>query len=877
MADDGMLVNFAIGETTLNPRPILKGGTWRDRLKLKKNLYGAPKSGLKATLTGSNAVPTEALKTKVDKENIERPQKKQKLSDGSARNAKSADEVVSSIFTSNPTTSSTLKKTSNELDAKVITLPPSNAPLAAAVHDFMSLGLSENLSTHLSQNVSLEAPTAIQKAAIPRLIQEDHDAFIQAETGSGKTLAYLLPIVQRLLLVKCADRDPGTKPTVASKSASGRITRDCGLFTLVLVPTRELTHQISQVLSRLLTRMPWIVAGSVTGGATKNHEKARIRKGLNILIATPGRLVDHLNHTESLDLRQVSWVVLDEGDRLMELGFEEDIKRIMEALDGYKASSRKTNPKRIQKQPVKVQGLPSKRITILCSATLKTSVQKLGELSLKNAIRLQVGDSAVQEGSARQGETSKPTLAAADPPNASVASPEDSGLASSLDSDKSRTFIAPAQLKQSYLLVPPKQRLVTLAALLRHTFVRRGSVMRAIVFFSCADSVDFHFDIFASNPFSVADSAPSHRSNFQEPEAQATKDQESNQVLRETLGRTSQTHLQLSKTETSSFTSSSLPTTSQSLTLSNHLQLFKLHGSLAPSLRNSTIRAFSTCQQPSLLLATDVASRGLDLPNVDLVIEYDPAFSGEEHLHRVGRTARAGREGRAICFLTPGPEEGYIKILESFSHRRTNGTTTNPTSRLKGETSETILRKGFSASLDLPLPGPSTDPDPSRGNSKDANNKWDVRATDYQLGLERWILADARLHELARKAYVSQVRAYATHTVAERDMFDVKGLQLGHLAKAFGLRDRPGGWGRKSGKTAAGKRDGAARRSGKDGRRKVGGANRAGDVVRGNDSGGGGEQVETFDEADAARKMRKSVRKVAKMNKGGDAGEFNIG
>src|SRR6201999_4382476 len=98
---------------------------------------------------------------------------------------------------------------------------------------------------------------------------------------------------------------------------------------------------------------------------------------------------------------------------------------------------------------------------------------------------------------------------------------------------------------------------------------------------------------------------------------------------------------------------------------SNPLTIYKLHGSLPQSVRTSIVNTFGHSTEPSLLISTDVASRGSDLPYLDLVIEYDPAFSSEDHLHRIGRTARLGRDGRAVIFLLPGKEEGYISVLKS--------------------------------------------------------------------------------------------------------------------------------------------------------------------------------------------------------------------
>ena len=745
MADDGMLMNFSVGEDPLQSKVIFKGGRWRDRLQAKKSSQRRrEKLQTNGTLTGSNAVPTKTQETKTDEE-VSRPAKRQKTNGGSIRNNHTnlkSLEVVSSLFTYNPPTQSSAPKETQTEDAPDPI--PSNAPLDAALSTFTSLGLSPYLSTHLIQNLNLTSPTAIQKAAITQLLREDSDAFIQAETGSGKTLAYLLPILQRIMDLSIP---PPSFPIEGMSSAGKegkhgtRVNRSSGLFALILAPTRELAHQISAVLARLLRPMPWLVAGTVTGGAVKNHEKARLRKGLNILVATPGRLVDHLDNTKVLDVGNVRWLVLDEGDRLMELGFEEDIKSIIRKLE-RRMERRKDEEKGEGGVRRSIEGLPEKRTTVMCSATLKMGVQKLGEISLKEAVHIKA-DLRFSK------DTENPT--------------------SNMQEDKQAAFLAPAQLKQSYIVVPPKQRLVTLAALLRRTFARKGSVMKAIVFLSCADSVDFHFQALS-------------RKEAQAPRETTSSDQNSRSNKSHNTHETQQASTSKEIPDTTQKNEKpELPTIAPASNLASpsnpHLTLYELHGSLSQPLRTSTLHYFTRSSNPCILFCTDVASRGLDLPNIDLVIEYDPPFSADDHLHRVGRTARAGKEGRAVCFLMPGPEEGYVDVLKGCAGE----------SIIKGEVAESVLRKGF---------GRQSANATNKSDGGTMTGKWADEATEWQLEVERWIIEDRRAGEMARKAYVSHVRAYATHVVKERAMFDVKALHLGHLAKAFGLRERPGNMGR---------------------------------------------------------------------------------
>lgn len=817
MAEDGMLMNFFIGEDSLGTKAVFKGGRWRDRLQAKKSSQRRrEKNQTNGTLTGSNtvAVPTKTREPSLEEDNP-RSAKRQKISgaqSAQSRNnhAKSkSHEVVSSLFTYNPATKSSASKAKQAEEAPAPL--PSNAPLDASLSTFTSLGLSPFLSTRLIQNLNLTAPTAIQKATITQLLREDSDAFIQAETGSGKTLAYLLPILQRIMALSSAapftptgDTDSAEKERKDEK----KINRTSGLFALILAPTRELTHQISAVLTRLLRPMPWLVAGTVTGGAVKNHEKARLRKGLNILVATPGRLMDHLDNTEVLDVGNVRWLVLDEGDRLMELGFEEDIKGIVQKLE--KRKDEKRGEWRLRKR---VEGLPEKRTTVMCSATMKMGVQKLGEISLKDAVHIK-----------------------ADP---GLSTDSESATASKQE-DKQTAFLAPAQLKQSYIVVPPKQRLVTLAALLKRTFARKGSVMKAIVFLSCADSVDFHFQAFS-------------RKEAQPPRETTSSDQNtrSNKTRKTPGTQDASTPAEMPETSRKS-EKPEFPTVAPAFSLASPsnpgLTLYELHGSLAQPLRTATLQSFTRSSNPCILLCTDVASRGLDLPNIDLVIEYDPPFSADDHLHRVGRTARAGKEGRACCFLMPGPEEGYVDVLKECAGE----------SAIRGEGAEDVLRKGFGkqiASAKNKLDGTATN-----------GGKWDDEATDWQLELERWVIEDKRAGEMARKAYVSHVRAYATHVAKERGMFDVKGLHLGHLAKAFALRDRPGNMGR-------GNTVGRGNPTKREKRRPGDGGGAGGD-------GSGGEKRPGKEDSDLApndgRDAAKKMRSKMKEHMAG-ASEFNIG
>lgn len=816
MADSGMLLNFDIGDEPLTRQVKYTGGRWRDRLNAQRNA----KTGRSGPSSGSNdtSVNNDRRRSSgnAGADDSQRPAKRLRTSDGPSQASvsfmtgklppgsistghnnsgsgvaganrfagKPPGSVTSRLFTSNPTAKTNFEDEAKEAKEAEGAEPakPSNAPLSEEAANFHALGLSRRIAQHLSTKLEMKAPTSIQKNAIAPLVKEDTDAFLQAETGSGKTLAYLLPIVQRILALSHDQEGNAT---------GVQIHRDSGLFALILAPTRELCKQIANVLEKLLRCTPWIVSATVMGGESKKAEKARLRKGVNILIATPGRLADHLDNTKVLDVGTVRWLVLDEGDRLMELGFEDELKSIVAKI---RAEELKTE----NKEGVKLDVLPQRRVTVLCSATMKMNVQKLGEISLQDAIHV--------------------TSSKADGDDAVDAS--------------DAIFQAPAQLKQSFLVVPAKLRLVTLLALLKSSFARKGSVMKAIVFMSCTASVDFHFDLIRSTP------------------AKSSADD---------------------KTHTNGTVSDAAYITGPANTV---VKLSKLHGSLPQPVRTATLAAYRDSKEPCVLITTDIASRGLDVPSVDLVIEYDPAFCVADHVHRVGRTARAGRNGKAVLFLQPGCEEGYIGLLSA-----TNSTTTS---------FEPILQKGFLTPIALPKDDPAAEEAPTLVTEKQSPN---ARAEALQLHIEQRLLAtedmgtgsnsnslgkgkggksakvENKLLDASRKAFRGQVAAYATHIREEREHFDISELHLGHTAKSFGLREAPGGIG--MGPTAKRRiHKTGDKKGGADGKRSsiVGGGTRSGGRDSDDEGAPGGV------DADAARRMK--MKMMAAMNA---ASEFNIG
>ena len=202
---------------------------------------------------------------------------------------------------------------------------------------FSDLPLSDKMKNALS-SLGFGNMTHIQARSIPDCLA-GKDVVGAAKTGSGKTLAFLVPIVELLYRVN--------------------FTRKQGTGAIVISPTRELSLQIFGVLRDVLEKTGFVQTfGLVMGGANRKSEAERLVKGVNIVVSTPGRLLDHLQNTRGFQFKKLQILVIDEADRILEQGFEEDMRQIVKAI-------------------------PKERQTILFSATQTKKVEDLARLSVK--------------------------------------------------------------------------------------------------------------------------------------------------------------------------------------------------------------------------------------------------------------------------------------------------------------------------------------------------------------------------------------------------------------------------------------------------------------------------------------------------------------
>ncbi|KAL3905905.1 MAG: hypothetical protein SGILL_009489 [Bacillariaceae sp.] len=442
---------------------------------------------------------------------------------------------------------------------------------------FDSLPLTETTLKSI-KDMGYDKMTKIQAKSIPPLLA-GKDLIGAAQTGSGKTLAFLVPIIELLRKAKFQTRN--------------------GTGAMILSPTRELAMQIYGVCKELLGESSRMTYGLIMGGANRKTEAERLRKGVNIIIATPGRLLDHLKNSPGFIVRNLLVFCMDEADRILEIGFEDDLRAI-------------------------VKMLPKERQTMLFSATQTKQVEDLARLSIntKTAIYVEVES----------------------------------------DSKEATT----ENLEQGYVTCPSDKRF-----LLLFTFLKKNKNKKIMVFLSSCNSVKFHAELLNYIDISVMD----------------------------------------------------------------------IHGRQKQVKRTTTFFQFQKAKQATLL-CTDVAARGLDIPEVDWIIQFDPPDDPKEYIHRVGRTARgATGSGRALMFLTP-QETGFLRYLQAAAKVTLN-------------------------EYEFPT-------------SKIAN---------VQSQLQSLIEKNYYLNKAAREAYRSYLLAYASHS--HREIYNVHELDLQAVGMAFGFSSPP--------------------------------------------------------------------------------------
>lgn len=405
---------------------------------------------------------------------------------------------------------------------------------------FAALGLAPGLQRSAAAAGWLH-PSPVQAAAIPAVLA-GRDVLVQAPTGAGKTGAFLLPLLQQLL------DEPG--------AAEARPRR---LHALVLSPTRELAVQTAAAAQALAPQFKTVVA---VGGLSINPQMMALRGGAHVLVVTPGRLLD-LTRQNAVRVADLSVLVLDEADRLLDDGFAEETRRVLALL-------------------------PRQRQTLLFSATLPEAVRVLAKTVQRNALVLQVDEQVAAVARAAPGGVVAPDDAAAE------------GAALPASAIHPPGTHPPATLQPSIhqraIAVDTARR----AALLRH-LLKAEAWPRTLVFVATQYACE-HL-----------------AAKLQQGGVAATA----------------------------------------------------MHGQLSPARRSEALAALQA-GRVKVVVATDVAARGLDIPGLAVVVNHDLPRSSADHLHRIGRTGRAGAMGLAVSFVladAPG-SEAHFRLIEKRQGQR---------------------------------------------------------------------------------------------------------------------------------------------------------------------------------------------------------------
>ncbi|KAE9410428.1 DEAD-domain-containing protein [Gymnopus androsaceus JB14] len=393
---------------------------------------------------------------------------------------------------------------------------------------FSELGVSSAIQNAL-KTMSINSPTEIQVACIPPLLA-GIDCIGNAKTGSGKTLAFALPIIQKLSV------DP------------------YGIFALVLTPTRELAFQISEQFVVLGNSMN-IRTAVIVGGMDMMAQALELGNRPHIVIATPGRMVDHLKSgSGEWNLSRVKFLVLDEADRLLSSSFVPELSYLFNVL-------------------------PKERQTCLFTATLTSSIENVAN------------------------------------------APPRPGKQKPFIHRMSETVETVSTLKQSYILVP-------------------SHIRESYLFYFLCNPPESTLHLRRAPP-EPAGKKKNKKSKKNEPAEEDTPEQPPPTIIFCARPRTAAYLTVLLK-------SLSIRTTA-------------LHSRLTQRERLASLSLFRSSVVP-VLISTDVGARGLDIEDVAIVINWDLPEEPEEYTHRVGRTARAGRGGIAVSFVTERDEERVLKI-----------------------------------------------------------------------------------------------------------------------------------------------------------------------------------------------------------------------
>ena len=560
---------------------------------------------------------------------------------GSSSSDNVSEAPSSSAQKSKKKRSSLHTSTSSSVDDNASHSPYHLNSSSASTNTFADLGLSAPL-VQACRKLGFKIPTGVQRAIIPFILKQPtnssssttsssshnhHHILTLSATGSGKTAAFALPLLHEL------SHDP------------------YGIFSLILTPTRELAKQIQQQILALGSGSGWkITCALIIGGEDLTKQSLELSRQPNFVVGTPGRVAELCRDGVAggghyrPNFRKVKYVVLDEADRLLSVrsGFERDVAECL---------LQSTTTMSVENDGTKKHVRRNCRM-LLFSATMTKSLKSLEEQAGAGVGRLPLMKVVVRsDGTWDNGEVKQKQKDAdgrGDDYSSNLSEDKDNDSDkhgqddSDDDEDQGTTPNIPAGLRQEYIFMPNRVREAYLLCAIRTLMIRggrgkakkdaklntRGSDWNANV-----KNIDIS-DI-------IGDQQEEHESGSKYPLAQSAI------IFVPTCERAAHISGILSELG---------------------IQNVALHSLLSQNRRLASLGTFQS-QQVRVLVATDVAARGLDVPYVDLVVNAELPRRAVDYVHRVGRTARAGRRGRAVSLVGENDID-LVHEAEKISGRR---------------------------------------------------------------------------------------------------------------------------------------------------------------------------------------------------------------
>lgn len=427
-------------------------------------------------------------------------------------------------------------------------------------------------------------PTKVQAKVIP-LIIENNDVLVNAETGSGKTACYLLPILQKVLISKH---------------------KKLPIKVLILIPTRELAIQVSKMLSHLIKYVDNISYVVTTGGMSIESQTAELRKEPDIILATPGRLIDMIYNYKSINLDFINVLILDEADKLLELGFKNAIMEIVDKIGKSSMLKLIDDNKNKNYQHKSDISLSSKKLhqTLLFSATLNTNVISLGNIVLSNPIKLKLAHSNL------------------------LSNLKQSIVRMRFKNNKDNTNIVENKLKSN---------------------------------------IENLNNGLENNELSLNESKNIDNFKLVNKNKKTKNNKKASSILNnlEFIQRASYlaTIIEIYKVNRAIIFFNTKLDCHKAFLMLKHLGIYseEIHSDIPQIERLTSLNNFQTGKTP-LLLATDVLGRGIDIEKVKYVINFQMPIQGDRYIHRIGRTARKGNLGHAITICNDVDRSLFKKL-----------------------------------------------------------------------------------------------------------------------------------------------------------------------------------------------------------------------